>query len=123
MIYTTKNTASADELEAVLGTIPGIEVLASSISDRGPIHFLFLVDETLEGWSALRLLRTVTQKECFDGSERMAHLSLADSNIDDPDFQLMWQLECCPVCGLTPGAILEALEAQGYGPSDQEGGS
>lgn len=119
----TKHAVTADDLQAVLGAIPGIEVLASSISDRGPIHFLFLVDETLEGWSALRLLRTVTQKECSDGSERMAHLSLADSNIDDPDFQLMWQLESCPVCGLMPGEILEALEAQGYGPSDQEGGS
>ena len=115
MDFSKKHAVSADDLQAVLGTIPGITVLANSISDRGVNHFLFVVDETLEGWSALRLLRTVTQQDA-DGSERMAHLSLIDSDTSDPNFRLYWKLECCPVCGPTPGEVMEALKAHGYGP-------
>ena len=107
---------SADDLQAVLGTIPGIRVLANSVSDRGANLFLFEVDETLEGWSALRLLRTVTQQDDTDGLGRMAHLSLIDSDTSDPKFRLYWELECCLVCGPTPGEVMEALEAHGYGP-------
>jgi len=115
MNFSRKDTVSADELQAVMETIPGITVLANSTSDRGVNLFLFEVDETLEGWSALRLLRTVTQQDA-DGSERMAHLSLADSNTDDPNFRLYWELECCPICGLLPGEVVEALKAHGYDP-------
>ena len=111
-----KHAVSADDLQAALETIPGVTVLANSISDRGANHFLFVVDETLEGWSALRLLRTVTQKDATDGSKRVTHLSLADSDTSDPNFRLYWGLECCSCFGLTPGEIMEALEAHGYGP-------
>ena len=116
MIFSKKHTVGADDLQAVLKTIPGVTPRVTFKTDHGTDLLLFVVAETPEGWNALRLLRTVTMRDEPDGSERTASLALGGSDAHNPDCPLLWKLECCSCCGLTPGEIMEALEAHGYGP-------
>ena len=116
MVTSKKDTVSPDDQQAVLGTIQGIPVPANFVRDRETNHFLFVVHQTPEGWGALPLLRVLTQQDATDGSKRVAGLSPADPDTCDPNFRLYWGREGGPVCGPTPGEVMEALEARGYGP-------
>ena len=116
----TKHDAHvAKLLLAKLGTIPGITPLYHLRSDKGTYRFLFQVEESLVGWAALRTLLTMAVFREPDGTDRTASLALGGTDAHKPNGPLLWKLECCRCCGLTPGEVMEVLKTHGYGMGGQ----
>ena len=117
----TKHDAHvAKLLLAKVGNIPGITPLYHFRSDKGTYRFLFEVEESLEGWAALRTLRTMATFHEPDGTVGGIHISAREWEEHSADSPFLWQLECCPCCGVTPRDLIAVLEDRGFGQTEAD---